>query len=84
MVLAKERGAKRPLPLPFSVRPLLADAAARRKVLAHLQGVTIASGPRFPVLHNTDVQSHADAAGFVPRWLSSCTTPVRRGRDLRP
>jgi len=77
MVLAKEKGAKRALPLPVSVpshSSLMLPAA--EKLLAHLQGVAIAV-PTIPVLHNTDVQSHADADAIRAALAKQLHTPVR-------
>jgi [acyl-carrier-protein] S-malonyltransferase len=77
MALAKEKGAKRALPLPVSVpshSSLMLPAA--EKLLAHLQGVTISS-PGIPVLHNTDVQSHADAEAIRAALAKQLHTPVR-------
>ena len=77
MGLAKEKGAKRALPLPVSVpshSSLMLPAA--EKLLAHLQGVTI-STPVIPVLHNTDVQSHAEADAIRAALAKQLHTPVR-------
>lgn len=77
MVLAKEKGAKRALPLPVSVpshSSLMLPAA--EKLLAHLQGVTIAA-PVISVLHNTDVQRHADADAIRAALAKQLHTPVR-------
>ena len=77
MVLAKEKGAKRALPLPVSVpshSSLMLPAA--EKLLAHLQGVTIAT-PVIPVLHNTDVQSHNEADAIRAALAKQLHTPVR-------
>ena len=77
MALAKERGAKRALPLPVSVpshSSLMLPAA--EKLLAHLQDVTIAT-PTIPVLHNTDVHSHADAGAIRAALAKQLHTPVR-------
>jgi [acyl-carrier-protein] S-malonyltransferase len=77
MVLAKEKGAKRALPLPVSVpshSSLMLPAA--EKLLAHLQGVTIVA-PNIPVLHNTDVQSHSDADAIRAALAKQLHTPVR-------
>ncbi|MBW8329225.1 MAG: ACP S-malonyltransferase [Thiobacillus sp.] len=77
MVLAKERGAKRALPLPVSVpshSSLMLPAA--EKLLAHLQAITITS-PAIPVLHNTDVQSHAEADAIRVALAKQLHTPVR-------
>ncbi|MDO9221922.1 MAG: ACP S-malonyltransferase [Thiobacillus sp.] len=77
MALAKERGAKRALPLPVSVpshSSLMLPAA--EKLLAHLQTVTITM-PMIPVLHNTDVQSHMDADAIRIALAKQLHTPVR-------
>ncbi len=77
MVLAKEKGAKRALPLPVSVpshSSLMLPAAER--LLAHLQDVTI-KAPGIPVLHNTDVQSHAEPAAIAAALARQLHTPVR-------
>lgn len=77
MVLAKEKGAKRALPLPVSVpshSSLMLPAA--EKLLAHLQGVAIAT-PTIPVLHNTDVQSHAEPDAIRAALAKQLHTPVR-------
>jgi len=77
MVLAKEKGAKRALPLPVSVpshSSLMRPAA--EKLLAHLQAVTI-TAPTIPVLHNTDVQSHAEPDAIRVALAKQLHTPVR-------
>ena len=77
MVLAKEKGAKRALPLPVSVpshSSLMLPAA--EKLLAHLQGVPIVA-PTIPVLHNTDVQSHSEPATIRAALAKQLHTPVR-------
>ena len=77
MVLAKEKGAKRALPLPVSVpshSSLMLPAA--EKLLEHLQGVTIVT-PNIPVLHNSDVQSHSEPAAIRAALAKQLHTPVR-------
>lgn len=77
MVLAKEKGAKRALPLPVSVpshSSLMLPAA--EKLLVHLQSVTI-SAPAIPVLHNTDVASHAEPDAIRAALAKQLHTPVR-------
>lgn len=77
MVLAKEKGAKRALPLPVSVpshSSLMLPAA--EKLLAHLQGVMIGA-PTIPVLHNTDVQSHSEPQAIRAALAKQLHTPVR-------
>jgi [acyl-carrier-protein] S-malonyltransferase len=49
---------------------------AAEKLLAHLQGVTIMT-PTIPVLHNTDVHSHADADAIRVALAKQLHTPVR-------
>jgi [acyl-carrier-protein] S-malonyltransferase len=77
MALAKEKGAKRALPLPVSVpshSSLMQPAAD--KLLAHLQSIAIAA-PTIPVLHNTDVQSHAEPDAIRAALAKQLHTPVR-------
>ena len=77
MVLAKEKGAKRALPLPVSVpshSTLMMPAA--EKLLAHLQTITITK-PAIPVLHNTDVLSHAEPDAIRAALAKQLHTPVR-------
>jgi len=77
MVLAKARGAKRALPLPISVpshSSLMLPAA--EKLLAYLETVTILT-PTIAVLHNTDVQSHGNAADIRAALAKQLYTPVR-------
>lgn len=77
MVLAKEKGAKRALPLPVSVpshSTLMMPAA--EKLLAHLQTITI-KAPSVPVLHNTDVMSHTEPDAIRVALARQLHTPVR-------
>ena len=77
MVLAKEKGAKRALPLPVSVpshSSLMLPAA--EKLLVHLRSVTI-KAPAIPVLHNTDVKSHAEPDAIRAALAKQLHTPVR-------
>lgn len=77
MALAKEKGAKRALPLPVSVpshSSLMLPAA--EKLLAHLQGISIAA-PVIPVLHNTDVEAHAEPDAIRAALGKQLHTPVR-------
>jgi len=77
MALAKERGAKRALPLPVSVpshSSLMLPAA--EKMLAHLHTITI-KVPSIPVLHNTDVLSHAEPGAIRVALARQLHTPVR-------
>ena len=77
MALAKEQGAKRALPLPVSVpshSSLMLPAA--EKLLAHLHTITIKE-PSIPVLHNTDVLSHAEPDAIRAALARQLHTPVR-------
>lgn len=77
MALAKEKGAKRALPLPVSVpshSSLMLPAA--EKLFAHLETVSIRT-PAIPVLHNTDVQRHADPEAIRAALARQLHTPVR-------
>lgn len=77
MALAKQKGAKRALLLPVSVpshSSLMMPAAER--LLAHLQSVTIKT-PSICVLHNTDVQSHAEPDSIRYALARQLHTPVR-------
>ncbi|MHB1084227.1 MAG: ACP S-malonyltransferase [Thiobacillus sp.] len=77
MVIAKEKGAKRALPLPVSVpshSSLMLPAA--EKLLTYLQSVTI-NTLSIPVLHNADVQSHAEPDAIRIALSKQLHTPVR-------
>lgn len=77
MVLAKEKGAKRALPLPVSVpshSSLMKPAAAQ--LAAYMDQVTIAV-PHIPVLHNADVSDHADAQSIKDALARQLYSPVR-------
>ena len=83
MVLAKEKGAKRALPLPVSVpshSSLMLPAA--EKLLTYLQSISIVT-PAIPVLHNTDVQSHADPDAIRAALAKQLHTPVRWVETVR-
>ncbi|MEN6629258.1 MAG: ACP S-malonyltransferase [Sulfuricella sp.] len=83
MALAKEKGAKRALPLPVSVpshcalmRPA-ADALTQR-----LQTISI-KAPQIPVLHNADVKSHSDGAAIKEALARQLYSPVRWVETVR-
>ncbi len=83
MLLAREKGAKRALPLPVSVpshSSLMLPAA--EKLLDYLQSVNIRT-PRIPVLHNTDVSSHSDADSIRQALARQLHTPVRWVETVR-
>jgi len=76
-VLAKERGAKRALPLPVSVPSHCAlMKPAAEKLLAALSGIEI-KAPAVPVLHNADVVGHADPAAIRDALARQLYSPVR-------
>lgn len=75
--LAKERGAKRALPLPVSVPShcdLMRPAAER--LLTAMADLEIKT-PAIPVLHNADVASHADPAAIRDALARQLYSPVR-------
>lgn len=87
--LAVEAGARRAIPLAVSVPShcaLMRDAAT--EFSAALEGVNFASG-RIPVLHNVDVESHADPDALrgalenqmwqPVRWIETIEELARRG-----
>jgi [acyl-carrier-protein] S-malonyltransferase len=83
MALAKEKGAKRALPLPVSVpshSTLMMPAA--EKLLAHLQTITIKE-PSIPVLHNTDVLRHTEPDAIRAALAKQLHTPVRWVETVR-
>lgn len=75
--LAKEKGAKRALPLPVSVPShcaLMAPAAER--LAAALAGIEV-KATQVPVLHNADVAAHADPAAIRDALVRQLYSPVR-------
>ena len=77
MVLAKEKGAKRVLPLPVSVpshSALMKPAADQFR--AYLAGVSLRA-PEIPVLQNADVQAFADPAAIKDALARQLHSPVR-------
>jgi [acyl-carrier-protein] S-malonyltransferase len=76
-VLAKEKGAKRALPLPVSVPSHCAlMKPAAEKLLAALGDIEVRS-PVVPVLHNADVASHTDPATIRDALARQLYSPVR-------
>ncbi len=76
-VLAKEKGAKRALPLPVSVPSHCAlMKPAAEKLLAALGRIEVRS-PVVPVLHNADVASHTDPATIRDALARQLYSPVR-------
>jgi [acyl-carrier-protein] S-malonyltransferase len=77
MALAREKGAKRALPLPVSVpshSSLMKPAAAQ--LAAYLAQVTIAV-PHIPVLHNADVADYAETEKIKDALARQLHSPVR-------
>jgi [acyl-carrier-protein] S-malonyltransferase len=77
MALAKEKGAKRALPLPVSVpshSSLMKPAA--EKLAAYLAQVMI-DAPHIPVLHNADVADYAEAERIKDALARQLHSPVR-------
>lgn len=76
-ILAKEKGAKRALPLPVSVPShcaLMKPAAETLRVaLARVE----VKAPTIPVLHNADVASHADPEAIRDALARQLYSPVR-------
>jgi [acyl-carrier-protein] S-malonyltransferase len=77
MALAKEKGAKRALPLPVSVpshSALMKPAADQFR--AYLGGVNLRA-PEIPVLQNADVQAFSDADAIKDALARQLHSPVR-------
>jgi [acyl-carrier-protein] S-malonyltransferase len=75
--LAKSKGAKRAIMLPMSIPShcsLMQPAAeSMQKQLHHM---TLQS-PKTPILHNTDVRSHADTTSIKETLIQQLVSPVR-------
>ena len=81
--LAKDKGAKRALPLPVSVPShcaLMKPAADR--LLAALAAIEMRA-PAVPVLHNADVAAHADAGTIRDALARQLYSPVRWVESVR-
>jgi len=77
MALAKEKGAKRALPLPVSVPSHCAlMKPAAEELRGYLQDVAINTSA-IPVLHNADVASYNDAAQIKDALVRQLYSPVR-------
>ena len=77
MALAKEKGAKRALPLPVSVPSHCAlMKPAAEELRGYLQDVVINTSA-IPVLHNADVASYSDAAQIKDALVRQLYSPVR-------
>jgi [acyl-carrier-protein] S-malonyltransferase len=76
-VLAKEKGAKRALPLPVSVPSHCAlMKPAAEKLLAALAAIEI-KAPVVPVIHNADVAAHGEPAAIRDALARQLYSPVR-------
>lgn len=83
MALAKERGAKRALPLPVSVpshSSLMKPAADQFR--AYLQDIPLRS-PTVPVIQNADVRAFSDAAAIKDALARQLHSPVRWVETVR-
>jgi [acyl-carrier-protein] S-malonyltransferase len=75
--LAKEKGAKRALPLPVSVPSHCAlMQPAAEKLLVAMQAIVIKT-PAVPVIHNADVTSHATPEAIRDALARQLFSPVR-------
>ncbi len=77
MALAKEKGAKRALPLPVSVPShcaLMLPAAEKLRAAMATIEVRV---PAIPVLHNADVAAHGDADAIRDALARQLYSPVR-------
>lgn len=77
MILAKEKGAKRALPLPVSVPSHCALMQPAAEQLAeHIKNVKV-SAPAIPVLHNADVVAYSDPDKIKDALVRQLYSPVR-------
>ena len=77
MALAKDKGAKRALPLPVSVPSHCAlMKPAAEKLAEYLKNVTL-SAPQIPVIHNADVASYYDSDKIKDALARQLYSPVR-------
>ena len=75
--LAKEKGAKRALPLPVSVPSHCAlMKPAAEKLRAAMAAIEI-KAPAIPVIHNADVAAHGDAEAIKDALARQLYSPVR-------
>ncbi|WP_198420536.1 ACP S-malonyltransferase [Sulfuriferula nivalis] len=83
MALAKEKGAKRALPLPVSVPSHCAlMRPAAEKLSVALANITI-TAPQVPVLHNADVASYQQSNQICDALARQLYSPVRWVETVR-
>lgn len=83
MALAKEKGAKRALPLPVSVPSHCALMRPAAEALAQqLQSIAI-TAPQIAVVHNADVKSYSDGAAIKDALVRQLYSPVRWVETVR-
>jgi [acyl-carrier-protein] S-malonyltransferase len=81
--LARERGAKRALPLPVSVPSHCAlMRPAAEQLLAAMRALEI-KAPAVPVIHNADVASHASPEAIRAALARQLHSPVRWVESMR-
>lgn len=73
----KARGAKRAVPLPVSVPSHCSLMQPAAQQLAERLTEIAVHAPQIPVLHNIDVQTHADAEGIRAALVAQLHNPVR-------
>lgn len=77
MVLAKEKGAKRALPLPVSVPSHCELMLPAAKQLAEYLNSVQVNTPVIPVLHNADVVAYSDPGKIKDALVRQLYSPVR-------
>lgn len=81
--LAKQRGAKRALPLPVSVPSHCAlMRPAAEKLLAAMNAIEVGT-PTVPVIHNADVAAYSDPAAIRDALTRQLYSPVRWVESMR-
>lgn len=83
MVLAKEKGAKRALPLPVSVPSHCALMRPAADALTQCLLTISIKPPQIPVVHNADVKSHSDEVGIKDALARQLYSPVRWVETVR-
>jgi len=83
MLLAKEKGAKRALPLPVSVPSHCALMKPAAEQLAGYLKDVIVNAPSIPVIHNADVVAYSDAGKIKDALVRQLHSPVRWVETVR-